>query len=48
MVRVREVIDPRPDRVDRFHAPYGRLVDELARRGWLSPEVAAFARADSP
>jgi D-ribulokinase len=44
MVHVREVLEPRPDRAPRFRAPYLRLVDELARRGWLPPELAAHAR----
>ncbi|MBV8376304.1 MAG: carbohydrate kinase [Verrucomicrobia bacterium] len=43
MVRVREVIDPRSDRIARFREPYLRLVDELARRGWLAPAVAQHA-----
>ncbi|MGB8167980.1 MAG: FGGY-family carbohydrate kinase, partial [Chthoniobacteraceae bacterium] len=43
MVRIREVIDPRPDRVTRFREPYLRVVDELARRGWLSTVVARHA-----
>jgi sugar (pentulose or hexulose) kinase len=43
MVRIREVIDPRPDRVARFREPYLRLVDELARRGWVAPGVAQHA-----
>jgi len=43
MVRVREVIDPRPDRAGRFREPYLRLVDELARRGWVAPAVAQHA-----
>jgi D-ribulokinase len=30
MVRIREVIDPRPDRAGRFRESYLRLVDELA------------------
>ncbi len=41
MVRVREVIEPRPG--DRFTEPYLQLVDELNRRGWLPAEVAAHA-----
>jgi sugar (pentulose or hexulose) kinase len=44
MVRIREVIDPRPGRTTRFHEPYLRLVDELAHRGWLSTVVARHAR----
>jgi D-ribulokinase len=43
MVRVREVIDPRPDAAGRFREPYLRLVDELARRGWVTQEVAQHA-----
>jgi D-ribulokinase len=45
MVHVREVLEPRPDRTGRFAAPYLRLVDELARRGWLPAEVAGHAKA---
>lgn len=45
MVRVREVIEPRPDREGRFAEPYVGLVDELERRGWLDPAVAGHARA---
>ncbi len=44
MVRVREVIDPRPDRTAQFREPYLRLVEELARRGWLPSVVARHAR----
>ncbi len=43
MVRYRQVFDPREG--DWFFAePYGRFVDELARRGWLSEPVAEHAR----
>jgi D-ribulokinase len=35
MVRIREVIEPRRDRIPRFHEPYLRLLEELARRGWV-------------
>ena len=45
MVRVREVIDPRPDRADTFREPYLRLVGELESRGWLGSEVAEHARS---
>lgn len=45
MVRVEQVIDPRPDRARAFVAPYLRLVDELEWRRWLAPEVAEHARA---
>jgi hypothetical protein len=44
MVCVREVIEPREDRSDRFREPYLRLVDELERRGWLERGVAEHAR----
>jgi D-ribulokinase len=43
MVRIRETIDPRPDRVGRFREPYLRLVNELAGRGWLDGAVAEHA-----
>lgn len=43
MVRIREVIDPRPDPTTRFDESYLRLVDELVRRGWLSTVVARHA-----
>jgi len=43
MVRIREVIDPRPDHAGRFREPYLRLIDELARRGWVTPAVAQHA-----
>ncbi|WP_155057052.1 FGGY-family carbohydrate kinase [Streptomyces blattellae] len=45
MVRIRTVVDPRPDRTARFAEPYARLVDELEARGWLPSPVAAHARA---
>jgi sugar (pentulose or hexulose) kinase len=44
MVHVRQVIEPRPDRAERFRAPYLRLVGELERRGWLEHAVAEHAR----
>jgi hypothetical protein len=43
MVRIREVIDPRLDHTGCFREPYLRLVDELARRGWVTPTVAQHA-----
>ena len=43
MVRVREVIDPRPGRTAIFQESYLKLVDELARRGWLPELVAQHA-----
>ncbi len=47
MTRIREVIDPRPEHAARLSEPYLRLVDELARRGWLSSQVADHARRRS-
>jgi sugar (pentulose or hexulose) kinase len=44
MCHTREVIEPRPDRADRFREPYVRLVDELERRGWLDAPLAKHAR----
>jgi sugar (pentulose or hexulose) kinase len=44
MVRIREVIDPRPEHARRFREPYLRLVDELARRGWVTATVAQHAQ----
>lgn len=43
MVRIREVIDPRPNHAGRFRESYLRLVDEIARRGWLTTAVARHA-----
>ena len=43
MVRIREVVTPRPDCVARFHEPYLRLVEELARRGWIQPALREHA-----
>ena len=44
MVRIREVIDPRPDHVGRFDEPYVRLIEEFERRGWLQPGLAEHVR----
>jgi D-ribulokinase len=44
MVRIREVIDPRPERSPRLHELYLQLVDELVRLGWLETRVAEHAR----
>lgn len=44
MVRISEVIDPRPDRSARSHEFYLRFVDELTLRGWLDPHTAEHAR----
>jgi sugar (pentulose or hexulose) kinase len=45
MVRVNDVIKPRPGRAERFRAPYLKLVDELEQRGWLDEDLARHARA---
>ncbi len=47
MVRTRDVIEPRADRVERFREPYARLLAELERRGWLDSEVADYARGEA-
>lgn len=44
MVHVREIIEPRSGRGDRFREPYIQLVAELERRGWLEPGLAEHAR----
>ena len=44
MVRIAATIDPRPKITERFAEPYARLLDELERRGWLPPAVAAYAK----
>ncbi|MBV8816657.1 MAG: carbohydrate kinase [Verrucomicrobia bacterium] len=43
MVRIRQVIDPQPHRFDLFRESYLRLIDELARRGWLPAATAQHA-----
>ncbi len=43
MVNIREVIDPRPDHMARFREPYLRLVEELARRGWVQSALVEHA-----
>ena len=43
MARIREVVNPRPDYGARFHDPYLRLVEELARRGWIQPALHEHA-----
>jgi sugar (pentulose or hexulose) kinase len=45
MVRSREVVEPRQDRVISLVARYLRLVGELERRGWLGARLADHARA---
>jgi D-ribulokinase len=44
MVTVRETIDPRAGQSHRWREPYVRLIDELARRGWLAADVARHAK----
>lgn len=46
MCRTREVIEPRAG-AERFREPYGRLVGELERRGWLPAALAEHARERS-
>jgi D-ribulokinase len=44
MVRIREVIDPRPNLTGCFNEPYVRLIEEFEQRGWLQPGLAEHAR----
>ena len=44
MVRIREVIDPRPERSARLRGLYLQFVEELARRSWLSSRMVDHAR----
>ena len=48
MVRIRDVVEPRRNRVIRFNEPYLRLVDELARCGWIPAALAQNARRRVP
>lgn len=43
MVKVREVIDPRPGAAGRFDDSYVRLITELEQRGWLDSTAAEHA-----
>jgi len=38
MVRIRETLDPQPERTRQFAEPYQRLVTEFVRRGWLASD----------
>jgi D-ribulokinase len=44
MVRIREVIDPRRNRVACFREPYLRLMEELARRGWVQSALVEHGK----
>ena len=44
MVHIREVIEPRAGRVARLRELYLRLVEELARRGWVQPRPVRHAK----
>lgn len=44
MVRVLEVIDPRPDHGTALRGRYLEFVNELARRGWLTSQMFEHAR----
>ena len=44
MVRIREVIDPRPGATARFREPFLRLIEELARRGWVQSALIEHGR----
>jgi D-ribulokinase len=44
MVRVAEVLPPRPATRDRFAEPFARFVDTLAARGYVDNELARYAK----
>jgi sugar (pentulose or hexulose) kinase len=45
MVRIKKVVEPRPSLTGRYQTTYVMLVDELERRGYIGPQLAASARA---
>jgi len=47
MVRIRQVIDPRPDRASGCRDPYLRLVRELSRRGWVQSALVEHAERNA-
>lgn len=48
MVHIREVIEPRAAHVARLRELYLRLVEELARRGWLQSRLLHHAKLRAP
>lgn len=44
MVRIRTILEPRPEAGRRFDGPFVTLVDALERRGWLPSDTATYAR----
>jgi sugar (pentulose or hexulose) kinase len=44
MVRLAGTVEPRPGHTERFAEPFGRLLDELVRRGYIDTELAKEAR----
>jgi sugar (pentulose or hexulose) kinase len=46
MVRLADTVEPRPGASERFAVPFGRLVDELVRRGYI--DVSLGERAKEP
>ncbi len=44
MVRLTGSVEPRPGGPERFAEPFGRLVDELVRRGYIDDELAKLAQ----
>ncbi|WP_435129636.1 FGGY-family carbohydrate kinase [Actinacidiphila sp. bgisy144] len=44
MVKVRTVLDPRPEASRRFDEPFRALLDAWEHRGWLPAQTAAYAR----
>lgn len=43
MVRIREVLEPRPDRAGRFPEAYVQFIRELSRRGWVQSALVEHA-----
>jgi sugar (pentulose or hexulose) kinase len=44
MVRLVDTIEPRPGHTERFAEPFGLLLDELVRRGYIDASLAKEAR----
>lgn len=45
MVHTSKVVEPRPDRTERYLEIYRRMIDELERRGYIDAKLATSARA---
>jgi sugar (pentulose or hexulose) kinase len=47
MVRLNGTVEPRPGAAERFAEPFGRLVNELRRRGYIDDDLAKAALGPS-